>query len=75
MHVNTRSVRRVDDLKDLQLLMHYWRKYYQCIPSMQCISLSTVVLSIIIGAAMVSPHYNSTFGKSKFQFQYAINVI
>ena len=23
---------------------------------------------------MVSPHYNCTFGKSQFQFQYAVNL-
>ena len=27
-----------------------------------------------IGMTMVSPHYNSTFGKSQFQFQYVVNL-
>ena len=28
----------------------------------------------LIGMAMVSPHYNYTFGKSQFQFQYTLNL-
>ena len=29
----------------------------------------------LIGMTMVSPHYNCTFGKSLFQFQYVANLI
>ena len=36
-------------------------------------SLSTVVLSIYVWMAMVSPHYN-LLGKPQFQFQYAVNL-
>ena len=29
---------------------------------------------LVIGMTIVSPHYNCTFGKSQFQFQYAVNL-
>ena len=32
------------------------------------------LLNVNLGMTMVSPHYNCTFGKSQFQFQYAVNL-